>query len=70
MSITSVYSRVSKRADEMVKSAKKPSQAVSGLLARSKMDTSTPKSQLKIDDDIASIIVAIRKQREELINGK
>lgn len=68
MSIAGTYMKVSERADQIMKRTK-TADSPSGLLKRSKLDTSTPKSQYGISDDIAEIIVAIRKQREELING-
>jgi hypothetical protein len=68
MSIGNVYKRLSKRADEKMKTTKS-ADSPSGLLTKSKLDTSTPKSQLNLDDEIVDIIYAIRKQRKELLNG-
>ena len=71
MSIKSVYNRISKRADEMMKTNKSTKPDATGLLARNKaaMKPPSPKQQQRIDDDIAELVVAIRQQRKELLNG-
>lgn len=68
------YYKVMKRVEEKLnqeKQSKKTAFTGSGLLARSKMPTG-PLSGVSedISDEIASYISAIRKQKEELINGK
>ena len=68
------YYKVMKRVEEKLnqeKQSKKTAFTGSGLLARSKMPTG-PLSGVSedISDEIASYISAIRKQKEELLNGK
>jgi hypothetical protein len=66
------YYKMMKSVEEKItatKSSKKPEFAGSGLLARTKM-SSGPLSASNVTDEIADYIMAIRRQKEELMNGK
>lgn len=53
------------------KPTKNPDLAGSGLLVRTKAPTGPLRSTSKdISDELASYIIAIRKQKEEIISGK
>lgn len=68
------YYKVMKRVEEKLnqeKQTKRTAFTGSGLLARSKMPTGPLTGVTDdISDEIAAYIKAIRKQKEELLNGK
>lgn len=67
------YYRMMKSIEEKIaaaKSSKKPELSGSGLLARTKMPTGPVSAAGDITDEIAEYIMAIRRQKEELMNGK
>lgn len=53
-----------------VKSAKKPALAGSGLLARTRMPVGPSRAAPDITSEIANYLMAIRRQKEELMNAK
>lgn len=52
------------------KSTKKPDLSGSGLLARSRMPVGPVSAAGDITDELADYIMTIRRQKEELMNGK
>lgn len=66
------YYKMMKSIEEKIAAAKATKKADftgSGLLARTKMPTG-PVRGSDVTDEIADYITAIRKQKEELMNGK
>jgi len=67
------YYRMMKSIEEKIaaaKATKKPDLAGSGLLARTKMPTGPVRGSSDATDEIAEYLMAIRRQKEELMNGK
>ena len=67
------YYRMMKAIEEKIssaKSTKKTELTGSGLLARTKMPTGPVRAAGDITDELADYIMSIRRQKEELINGK
>ncbi len=67
------YYKMMKSIEEKIastKATKKTDFTGSGLLARAKMPAGPARGASNVTDEIADYIMAIRQQKEELMNGK
>lgn len=70
MSYYRMMKRIEKRIDDKGKQTKSSEILGSGLLARSSMPTGPLSAAEDVTDEIASYIMSVRRQKEELISGK
>jgi hypothetical protein len=67
------YYKMMKSIEEKIaaaKATKRPELSGSGLLARTKMPVGPASGSSDITEEVADYIMSIRRQKEELMNGK